>query len=542
MHMLDLLLSSMYDNLMDIKLIIWDFDDTLWQGTLAEGDEVFLNQLRTEFVRACNRCGLVSTICSKNDYETAKRQLELFNIWDEFVFPRIAFVPKGAAVKQLIEDMQLRPVNVLFIDDNVHNLQEVKAAVPDINIMDATLPACDNLLQEILDKNKHINKSRIEEYRILQTKVDDRQNQSLSNEEFLRLSNINIAYAITLENIEFKDRIVELINRSNQLNYTQSRVDTETLTTMLLSNTGYDCWSIFVWDKYGYYGLVGFAMIERQSKMLVHFVFSCRVMHMGIENATLKKINARYQSPNLAQLKKSLPKLTGDWLTEKKYLDPAIRAMIREKENTAHKKDVQIKIMYGCMSGGIAFYSRHRDIMDFDGAFFEQINRFLCFSTLLLHADEVAKQHFPSLLVYGAAFDYYDAGWAPEARPIDGAGENFVNGLHAFCKFFQKSNHKILVVLPPENAPEGCYRPWDGNTRERTINFNNAWRMAKNLYPFISILDLSHFIKLEDMYDAAHYFAGFMQKIAQHIDTWYESVESTPSVSNVNLTELAPTR
>lgn len=528
--------SSCYVYTMEIKLVIWDLDDTLWQGTLAEGDDVCLNEKRAEFVRAYNRSGLISAICSKNDYTTAKTKLTSFNLWDEFVFSRIAFVPKGATVKQMIEDMQLRPVNVLFVDDNAHNLHEVKSAVPDINIIDATLSECDILLQQILDNNKHIKKSRVEEYRILQAKIDDRQNQSVSNEAFLKSSDIHISFAITLENLEFKERIVELINRSNQLNYTKSRVDAESLTTMMLNNTHYDSWSIFVWDKYGYYGLVGFAMIDRHSKSLVHFVFSCRVMHMGIENETLRKISVRYPSPNISSFEIPLPTLSGNWFTEDKYLDAEIRAMIRNKENTAHKKDVQIKIMYGCMSGGIAFYSRYRDIMDFDGAFFEQRNRFLCFSTLLKHADEVAKQHFPNVLVYGAAFDYYNAGWTPDALPLE--KRSFTDGLFAFCKFFEKGNHKILAVLPPDNMPDTCYRPYDGNTRERTALFNNAWRTIVHVFPFVTVLDLSEFATPTDLQDAAHYYAGFMQKIAQRVDAWYESIAE--SVSDQKILTLSP--
>ncbi len=509
---------------MEIKLIIWDLDDTLWQGTLAEGDAVCLYEHRVDFVRAYNRCGLISAICSKNDFAIAKNKLESFNLWNEFVFSRIAFVPKGAAIKQMIEDMQLRAANVLFVDDNVHNLYEVKSVVPDINVINATQPECDILLQQILDNNKHISKNRVEEYRILQAKIDDRKNQSVSNEAFLQSSNIHISFASLLANLEFKERIVELINRSNQLNYTQSRIDFEALTAMMMDITRYDSWSIFVWDNYGYYGLVGFAMIDRHSKTLIHFVFSCRAMHMGIEHAVLRKIKIKYPSLNISQFKISLPTLDGEWLTEDEFVNPEIRAMIRNKENSAHKQEAQIKIMYGCMSGGIAYYSRYREVMDFDVAVFEQRNCYVSFSTLRTHAAEISKQQFPRTLVYGAAFDYYNSSWTPDSLPVE---DNFVDGLYEFCQFFEKGNYKILVVLPPDNMPDTYYRPWDGNTRERTTAFNDAWRMIARSFPFVATLDLTAFATPQDMPDAAHYYAGFMQKIAERIDAWFESVEDT---------------
>lgn len=272
---------------MDIKFIVWDLDDTLWQGTLADGDAVCLNEARVRFVRAFNQCGLVSAVCSKNDFSKAKQQLEAFELWDDFVTARIAFTSKGQVIKQLIEDMQLRPVNVLFIDDNPHNLHEVKSVVPDIHILNAHSSECDMQLQALLNQYQHIQKNRVTDYKMLQAKLEDRKMQAVSNEAFLKSSGIHLAFAVTMENLDFKERIVELINRSNQLNYTQSRTTLEALVSQMMDIMAYESCSVFVWDKYGYYGLVGFALINRRTQVFEHFVFSCRVMHMGIETAVL---------------------------------------------------------------------------------------------------------------------------------------------------------------------------------------------------------------------------------------------------------------
>lgn len=509
---------------MDIKFIIWDLDDTLWQGILAEGEQVVLNEHRAELIRAYNKCGLVSAVCSKNDFAQAKMQLEYFNLGNEFVAYRIDFVPKAAVIKQLIEDMQLRPVNVLFVDDNPHNLHEVKSCIPDINILNAAYPDCDSTLQKIFDDSKHIKKSRVDEYRILEAKVKDRKNQNVSNEEFLKSSGIHITFAVTLENLDFKERIVELINRSNQLNYTQSRADIESLTNKMMDIMAYEACSIFVWDKYGYYGLVGFVLIDRHTQIIEHFVFSCRVMHMGIEAAALKKISERHPTPDLSKFKIPLNALSGDWLIEKKFYDPEVRQMIREKENTLNKKEAKIKITYSCMSAGIAYYSKYRDVIDFDGAKFDQPNRYLCFNNLLKNRDEVSTQKIPPALIYGASIDYFEAGWTPDI-PLN--NENFLSGLYAFCHYFSDSQHKILVVLPPENMPDSCYRQSLNHTRERTEEFNQMWRSVSREFPFITLLELTGFATAADLSDPAHYYAGFLQKIAQRIDAWYDAVFGT---------------
>ena len=222
------------------------------------------------------------------------------------------------------------------------------------------------------------------------------------------------------------------------------------------------------------------------------------------------------------QLKIPMPALNSNQPKEVKYLNHDVRAMIRQKEkSTFPKNDAQIKIMYGCMSGGIAFYSHYRDIMDFDGAWFEQAQAYLCFSNLRSHVTEVAKQHFPRALVYGAAFDYYNAGWTPDALPLEDG--SFIDSLCLFCQFFEKKNHKILVILPPSNMPDNYYRSYDGNTSARVRLFNEAWHSAVSLFPFITLLDLTDFATAEDFPEIAHFYPKFMQKIAQRIDEWYES-------------------
>ena len=80
---------------MQIKLVIWDLDETLWQGTLAEGDTPMLFPRRAEIIRLLNQRGVVNAICSKNDPAQARATLEGMGLWEEFVFPHIAFSPKG---------------------------------------------------------------------------------------------------------------------------------------------------------------------------------------------------------------------------------------------------------------------------------------------------------------------------------------------------------------------------------------------------------------------------------------------------------------
>jgi len=55
--------------------VIWDLDDTFWQGTLSERG-VTLGEANAELVRTLAARGIVSSICSRNDFPAAEEQLK----------------------------------------------------------------------------------------------------------------------------------------------------------------------------------------------------------------------------------------------------------------------------------------------------------------------------------------------------------------------------------------------------------------------------------------------------------------------------------
>jgi FkbH-like protein len=273
----------MIDN--KVKLVIWDLDETFWRGTLSE-EGITPVARNHDIVRELALRGIVSSICSKNDYEQAKSKLTELGIWDHFVFPSISFGPKGKSVAEMIEGAALRPQNVLFIDDNPSNLEEVKFF--NEGIMTAHP---EDVLEELLGHPNLAGKpdpdlTRLKQYQFLQRKVEERSTSALSNEEFLRSSNIRLTVDYDIEG-NF-DRIVELINRTNQLNYTKLRLNTPADIDEfreLLNSFGCLTGCVHAVDNYGDYGLVGFFLMKRTAgvKKLTHLVFSCRIMNMGVE-------------------------------------------------------------------------------------------------------------------------------------------------------------------------------------------------------------------------------------------------------------------
>jgi FkbH-like protein len=266
-----------------VRLVIWDLDDTFWKGTLSEGGiEEYLDDAHGAIIALAKR-GIMSSICSKNDFALAEKVLREKGIWDYFVFPSIDWSPKGERVAAIVDAMQLRPASVMFIDDNHLNRAEVAQRAPEIQISDETLIA--KILEHPLFQGKDDSTlTRLQQYKLLESRHAEKLQSGGDNKAFLRSSNIRVIIETDIEsNI---DRAIELINRTNQLNFTKRRLSENIDVARAdlrrdLSPTWARAGLVRVIDRYGDYGYCGFYLIAGQR--LTHFCFSCRTLGMAVE-------------------------------------------------------------------------------------------------------------------------------------------------------------------------------------------------------------------------------------------------------------------
>jgi FkbH-like protein len=258
-----------------IKLVLWDLDETFWKGTLSEGP-VSIPPENILLIKSLTDDGIINTVCSKNDKAPAEEELKKAGILEDFVFNSIDWTPKGQRIQALIATMALRDANVLFVDDNPSNLEEAKFYSP--HLMTA-LPSELDPLREFAEKNKTKDPEhkRLKEYKVLETKNQERAHYS-SNEDFLLSSQIELA--IGSDCLKEEKRLFELVNRTNQLNYTKKRPSEDEFIA-LLNDPSAKSRYVVVRDRFGEYGIVGFATVKDGA--LIHFLFSCRTMGMGIE-------------------------------------------------------------------------------------------------------------------------------------------------------------------------------------------------------------------------------------------------------------------
>ena len=295
-----------------VKLLIWDLDDTFWRGTLSEGAVAPIAE-HLDLVRTTAARGLVHTVVSKNDPAAAEAQLTALGIRELFVFLRIGWQPKGPVIKELLDSMQLRAPNALFLDDNPVNLREAAFYNPGLQTADpADLPALASALRASGKPDPEF--SRLRQYQLLERQQQARAQYEGDNLAFLRAAGVQIEFHEGPGVGPDLVRIEELINRSNQLNFTKKRVSKEELVASF-ADPARRWGTVRVRDQFGDYGLVGVFCVKTAAHELEQFVFSCRILHLGVEQFTYAWLGF----PALAVQGEVATELNGtdrpDWLT-----------------------------------------------------------------------------------------------------------------------------------------------------------------------------------------------------------------------------------
>lgn len=337
-----------------IKIVIWDLDETFWNGTLSE-EGITPIQENIRILRELADRGIVSSICSKNDFDAARQRLQDLGVWDLFVFPHIDWSPKGQAISAMLDRMGLRAVNALFLDDNHLNLEEVGFFNEGIACVDGRLDLAPLLDLPQLGGKDDREHSRLKQYKVMEGKLTEQRDSGLSNEDFLRQSGIQIRIITDID--DKMDRVLELLNRTNQLNFTKIRANTDdekAALNQLLSVSGMHAGLIHVRDRYGDYGIVGFFCVRTKysGNTAHHFAFSCRTLNMGVEQwvwAKLGRPEMKIVGPVASKL--DSPE-TVDWISEVSDFD------LGESQIA----DRRLCLVGGCDLLQVSFYcGRNRD-------------------------------------------------------------------------------------------------------------------------------------------------------------------------------------
>lgn len=267
------------------KCVVWDLDNTMWQGTLVEDgiEGLVLNDAAVRAIRLLDERGILNSVASKNDEQLALQALAEFGLSDFLLYPQIGWGPKSDSVRRIADSIGIGVDTLVFIDDEPFERAEVSAALPSVSVMTPQdlqslpeLPLFDVPITAEAGQRRALYRN--EEKRKIAA------SQASSNyTDFLRTSHIVLEISpVTPDSAE---RVYELSQRTNQLNISGSRFSREEVLRFARGESDREGYVLGCRDDYGSYGIVGFCVLNRTEALVEAFFLSCRVQRKCVENA-----------------------------------------------------------------------------------------------------------------------------------------------------------------------------------------------------------------------------------------------------------------
>ena len=288
-----------------IKCVVWDLDNTIWNGILTEGDVSLRPGIR-DVLAELDRRGILQSIASKNNFDDAWAKLEEFGIAEYFLYPQINWNPKSGSIGIIREKLNLGIDTFAFIDDSEFERGEVTHAIPEITAIDAA--DIDRILDMDMFMPRFITEDTVNRRRMYMADIsrnNDREEFEGTDEEFLKSLGMKLSIApVTEHDLQ---RAYELTVRTHQLNSTGYTYSYDELREFI-SSKEYIFLIAQLTDKYGDYGKIGLILVKNTDVMTIKLLLmSCRVMSRGVGSAILiylqklsRKLNKRLFAEFLA--------------------------------------------------------------------------------------------------------------------------------------------------------------------------------------------------------------------------------------------------
>ena len=265
-----------------IKCVVWDLDNTVWDGILLEDPEVRLRPHVVDILRTLDERGILHSIASRNDHGTALAKLREFGIEEYFLYPQINWNSKAASIAQIAKDINIGLDAIAFVDDQPFEREEVAFSHGAVLCIDSA--ELDGLLDRPEFNPRFLTEDSRQRRRMYM--ADIRRNRE--EEEFVGpkeefLATLGMIFTIAPCREEDLKRAEELTVRTNQLNTTGYTYSYEELDELRRSPR-HKLLVSSLEDRHGTYGKIGLTLIETGEEIwnVKLLLMSCRVMSKGV--------------------------------------------------------------------------------------------------------------------------------------------------------------------------------------------------------------------------------------------------------------------
>ena len=263
------------------KCLVWDLDNTLWDGVYLEGDVKVRPEARQAIEKLDHR-GILHSIASRGDEKLAFEVLRKTGLWGFFLVPQINWEPKPKNIITISKELRLALDSIVFIDDDQFELEQVAYMLPEVMTVGAD--RVPELIAHPFFRAEKITPEALlrRDFYIAEQSRQRARLDYPNREAFLK----SCGMKLTLRRMVAGDlpRVLELMSRTHQLN-TVGRV----LAEEELRDRRFCVKVAELTDRFGGYGTVGTAIVESSaSSWKLHLLaVSCRVLGRGVERSIL---------------------------------------------------------------------------------------------------------------------------------------------------------------------------------------------------------------------------------------------------------------
>ncbi|MDO0924004.1 HAD-IIIC family phosphatase [Streptomyces sp. TG1A-8] len=270
-----------------VKCLVWDLDNTLWQGTLLDGDDVRITDEAKHVITELDRRGILQAVCSKNDHDLAWERLERLGVAEYFVLPHIGWGPKSESVRSIAERLNFAHGTMAFVDDTPAERAEVSYHLPEVRCYDAEQLSALLDLPEFSPVSATVDSRRRREmYQAGFRRDAEREAYKGPDDDFLR--SLDLWMSIDRATEDELTRVEELTLRTSQMNATGVHYDDASL-RRLMADLEHEVLVVTMGDRFGPHGAVGLVLLHRTAVAwhLKLLATSCRVVSFGAGAAIL---------------------------------------------------------------------------------------------------------------------------------------------------------------------------------------------------------------------------------------------------------------
>ncbi|MEG0586047.1 MAG: HAD-IIIC family phosphatase, partial [Christensenellaceae bacterium] len=282
------------------KALALDLDNTLWGGVIGDDgvDNIALGKEDgqglayfdfQQYLKRLQGAGIMLNVCSKNTREIAQTGFEHPASklkTEDFICFEANWEPKHINIKRIAEKLNILPESIVFADDNPAEREIVEGFIPSVAIPELSKP--EEYIREI-DAHSFFEVTDISaddlkrnEYYAQNVQRQEVEQSFEDYEDYLK--SLEMKCFIDCFNEQNYKRVTQLINKTNQFNFTTDRyTEDEVLKVTEQDNSICICGRLT--DKFGDNGIVTAMIgnIEDAVATIDLWVMSCRTFKRDLE-------------------------------------------------------------------------------------------------------------------------------------------------------------------------------------------------------------------------------------------------------------------